>query len=452
MKYFKYILPVICGIIIFSACDTIDFDHVNKDNDHVSKANTRSLMAAAMNDFFTLTGRVYLTRPTLYVQYLSQHVYTEEMLYNTAPIPWQEYYTDILHPLKKVIEVNSQEHVSSATKLYGAPANQIGVAKLFSAMVWKRLTDLYGPVPFNEALTDSIFTPSYTPQKEIYHSLVSMVKSARDMLNPNKMGPSGDVVYGGNIEKWGKFANSLLLEIAIQMSNVAPNYAQKVFKGALTNKYGVIEKVDQEMWYNYAKVTGSTNPFSGLRGADYYVSYSFVRALKGKADGSEIHFSSNEYDARLNVLVDDPSHPGFPYGRSKLVYKGANENVPNGITTKTTFSSMSSRVQGASAPLPYMTASYTYLNRAEAALLGWTGESVKKMFVKGIEMSYKTIDAHWDDGSPATGDLKTDGHDFAIARWNDASHKQVIAEAKWVSLFPMDFRHGRNGAEQVILN
>lgn len=439
MKYFKFLLPIICGILLVSACDTIDFGSVNNDDDHIAKPDARSLMAAGMNQFLVETGRPYLIRPFLYVQYQSQFQYVDEQLYNNVAIPWAQYYLNELHPLKKVVEINSQDEVSQVTKSYGAPVNQIGVAKIFMALIWKRLTDSYGPIPYKNALKGSEnLTPAYTSQEKVYKDLVSTVQNARDMLDPSKKGPVGDVIYGGNVKKWKKYANSFLLEMAVQMSGVAPSYAKGVFTEALNDPAGVIETIDDEFWYQYQAKPGASNPFSSLRGSDYNMSYSFTQALNGVANGDEITYSNTRYDKRLDILANDPSLPGEPYGRHTL----SDNNVPPGIDPGQTFAKISENVQGASAPLPYMTAAYTYLNRAEAALpksqggLGWTSENAKAMFVKGVKMSYKTMEKHWDpDGS-----VTADGESFANARWGDAPHDQVIGEEKWVALYPMGYQ------------
>lgn len=428
MKYFKYLLSIVCCVLIVSACDSIDFGSVNEDDDAVTQANTESLMAGGMNRFFTLAGRNYHTKPNLYVQYQSQNVYTDEQRYNEAPASWFGYYVQTLSNLKTIVEITSAGEVDELTKSYGAPVNQAGVAELMSVFIWKRLTDTYGPVPYEQALDEEVLTPAYTNQQTIYNDLIARTKAARDMLDASLAGPTGDVVYGGDVTKWKKFANSFLMALSMQLSEVDPALAEQEFTAALNHPDGIIDEVSEEMWYNYQNLQSASNPFSALRGADYNMSQPFVIALRGNADGSIITYSNDSYDERLDVLSSDPTMDGRPYGYSEYPA----DSGP--------YAQISSAIRDPEAPLPYMTAAYTYLNRAEAAARGWTAEVAEQMLVTGIEMSYATIDAHWDDGSATSGTLQSDGTAYAAGRVTDAGIMQVIAEEKWVALFPMGFQ------------
>ncbi len=440
MKKYKllvYITVLLTGVFTFSACDSVDFGDVNEDDDAPKDANTQALLAGAMNAFFTLQDAT----PTLYVQYQGQSVYTSQQRYSSAPQNWQPYYVGILSNLKKVKEINSADEISDATLTYGAPVNQIGVSELMSVMIWKRVTNSWGPVPYNNALKKGEnLTPAYTDQKTIYEDLIKRAKNARDMLDPSKLGPTGDVVYGGDVTMWKKFANSLIMQLSLQLSGTSmSSTAQQEFQAALNNSAGVIDELNEEFWYQHKNQPGMENPFSQYRGADYYLAEPFTAALKGETpqDSAIVHSNTN-YDARLNVLANDPSLSGVPYGTANGGVEGAD---------------MSGSTSDPGAPLAYMTAAYTYLNRAEAAQRGWTNEVAEDMLREGIMMSYATFDAHYDPGNPnpgvdfGNGRLQSDGSQFANQRLaqatnpsNDISLMQVIFEEKWVAVYPNGFK------------
>jgi len=444
MKKLSIVFSVLLCLFVVS-CNSIDFGNVNKDDDAVTSPSTEGLMSGAMNQFFTMAGRNGQTKPNLYVQYQTQRNYTQEQLYSASPASWQGYYVGLLSNFKKIVDINSADEVSNATRSYGAPVNQIGVSEIMAAFVWKRLTDIYGPVPYKDALgKGDTITPSYTDQETIYKDLVDRVKKARDKLDDSKMGPTGDVIYSGDVTKWKKFANSLILSLTMQLTNKYPSasgYAATEFKAALNNSAGVIQDVGDEAWYDYQNISGANNPFSRLRGADYQMSLPFTTALKGQANGQFITYSNDSYDNRLKVLAEDDSLDGAPYGRESLTAS----NTPSGLTD--TYTSISSGIRAPDAPLPYMTAGYTYLNRAEAAQRGWTNENAQNMLRNGIMASYASVDDHWDDGDPSSGKLQSDGSNFAADRILDATNGnaaggmlQVIDEEKWVAVFPIGFQ------------
>jgi len=440
MKNFRYILSsIVLLAVVFTACDTVDFGDTNVDDDSVTEANTEGLMAGAMNRYATLAGGAYLSTPTLYAQYQSQAVYTSAQRYGASPSSWDGYYVQTLSNLNEIIEITTADEVDEITRSYGAPVNQANVAELMSVLIWKRVTDTWGPVPYTNALgKGETLTPEYTDQETIYKDLISRAKSARDALNASLDGPTGDAFYGGDVNKWKRFANSFILNLSMQLSKKYPGasgYAATEFSSALSNGAGLIENIDQEMWYDYANQSGMENPFSLYRGADYFFSEPLDRAMRGISDGSVIDYSNDQYDDRLNVFSSDTSLPGRPYGY---------ESLSGG-----SYSSMSERVRGTAGTLPYFTAAKTYLLRAEAAELGWTSENSSNMLQNGIEMSYATVEAHWDDGDSSTGMLQSDGTQYALDRIADAatsgaSMRQVINEEIWIAVYPMGYQAWSN--------
>lgn len=440
------LLSVFFCILAIAACDTVDFGNINEDDDAPQEANVEGLMVGAMNRYFSsMIGRSYHLNPTLYVQYQTQSVYTTEMTYGQNPYPWERYYSGVLSNLNEVIEVTGADDVPATVEAFGDADNQFAVAEIFSAMVWKRLTDTWGPIPYTEALNgDENKTPAYSDQETIYKDLISRVKAARDMIDTGAAGPTGDILYGGDMEKWVKFANSLLLQMTIQLSEVDETYASTEFADALAHSGGVIEELGDEAWYDHQNSPGATNPFTANRGSDYFLSEPFTDALMGTTpNDSAIVYSNSEFDNRLNVLSDRPTASGGPYGIDKIQHSGSTAQI-------------SGTIWASDADLHYMTAAYTYLNRAEAAARGWTTEDANAMLTAGIVASYATFDGHYDGDNAndaaaevtapdfTSGDLQDDGTAFAAQRVLDAATAdggilQVIGEEKWVALFPMGF-------------
>ncbi len=428
------LVPIFLCIFAVSSCDSVDFGDINTDDDAPQEANAEGLMAGAMNSYFTLVGSAHIN-PQLYVQYQTQSVYTQEMRYAESPKPWSPYYSGILSNLSQVKDLTTGE-VAPVTLEYGSAANQKGVAMIMSGLVWKRITDTWGPAPFAEALqAESNKAPAYTGQETIYKSVIDSIKAGRDMINPGEAGPTGDVVYGGDVAKWQRLANSLILSMSLQMSSADETYAETQFNDALTHSAGVIETVAQEAWYDHANASGATNPFTVYRGADYYLAEPFTDALQGTTpNDSSIAYSNDSFDARLNVLSTDPSASGAPYGQNNSGVSGP---------------SISGAVSSADSPLPVFTAAYTYLNRAEAKEMGWTSaadepQTTEQLLTAGIEASYASMDDHWDDGSASSGNLQSDGSNFAADRIADAANAsggimQVIGEEKWAALFTDGF-------------
>ncbi|MCI2229779.1 SusD/RagB family nutrient-binding outer membrane lipoprotein [Polaribacter sp. MSW13] len=423
MKKLKYIILSIT--IALSACDTVDFGDTNANLNEASEINAASVMAGAMMRYATRSGREYLNRPTLNVQYQSQVTYTDEMQYNEVPQPWSSYYVQTLSNLQTIIDLNSDpaNHTVILTS-QGSPANQIGVAMIMKSVIAKRITDSFGDCPYSEALDPSNITPKYDSQEDIYDQIFADIKAGRDMLNTAELGPTGDIIYGGDVAKWKKFANSFLLQASLQLSKKYPapgGKAANVFTEALGNAAGVIEDVSDEAWFSFDNAAGFPNPWNANRRADYFLTQEFTDALKGNAGLNPT--SNTTMDDRLTVYADDATKDGVPYGY--VSGSGAGK------------SSMSTNFWDAEPSLPLLTASYTYLNRAEGAQRGWSSENATTMLTSGIKKSYESLDNQ--KGTSISGTANETA--YVNARIADAAGNmlKVIAEEKWVSLFPSGF-------------
>ena len=444
MKNLKTILLYIALALSVGACKNVDFGDMNKNTNGPTEPDPQTLLTAAQVNYATITGREYLIRPTLYVQYQTQNVYTDEMRYNEAASYWGQYYANELSALQEVIDfLDNPDNISPTILAKGAVENQKGVAMIMQALIYKRITDTFGNVPYSEAIKglDNL-TPAYDSQESIYKGIIDQVKAARDLMDESLAGPVGDIVYNGNVTRWKKFANSFILEASLQLSKKYPGataYAATEFKNALNDANGVIEDINDEAWFSfYNSAPGQNNPWSRNRAKDYNLSKEFTDALHGNTGLFALNPTSNHtLDLRLKVYSTDYTADGRPYGYDAVQAGDAQMDKTHWWNVK--------------ASLPLMTASYTYLNRADAANLGWTTEDVATMLTNGIEASYNSLNKYkvkpaldngTEDEVADANELPNYAPTYAAARVADAgttSFGQVIAEEKWVSLFPQGF-------------
>jgi hypothetical protein len=90
-------------------------------------------------------------------------------------------------------------------------ANLHRIAEIMRALVFQRLTDMYGDVPYFQAglgYYDRIYTPVYDPQQAIYADMLKQVSGATDSLDENADKPTGDIYYSSapdQIAEWKRF-------------------------------------------------------------------------------------------------------------------------------------------------------------------------------------------------------------------------------------------------------
>src|SRR6476620_4682687 len=124
-----------------------------------------------------------------------------------------------------------------------------GIAKLEMAYLFSMATDLWGEVPYSQAAQGTKFLfPRFDKQDDIYQgnagsgitSLFALVQSGlADLAKPSVFKPGADdIVYKGDLTKWARMGNTLLLKFAIQVSNKNPTLATSTITSVLAgNNY-----------------------------------------------------------------------------------------------------------------------------------------------------------------------------------------------------------------------
>ncbi|MGB7786797.1 MAG: SusD/RagB family nutrient-binding outer membrane lipoprotein [Salinimicrobium sp.] len=435
MKKYKVLLLLSIMLLSLGSCETVDFGDTNENTNGSLEYNSAALLTAAQRRFTAGIGfRDWLSNVHHYVHYQAQPVYQDPSRYAETPTDWSAYYVQTLSNLQRIIELSDDEDLieTPAYLAGGSRDNQVAVARIMKVLIYKRLTDTYGAIPYFEALDPEIQSPAYTSQEEIYKDFFKELKEARDMLDASQDGPSGDIYLNGDVSAWQRFANSMILTVALQVSETSlAGQAATEFQNALDNEYGVIETTGQEVWYMPVNVGTLDNPWTSFRPADYNMDEYFQDALQG----DEAAYSNGTFDARLNVYSTDPTAQGLPLGLEEYGDIESSAQISLYLTSPTS-------------PFPIMTSAYTYLNRAEAAELGWTGEDAAAMLEQGILQSYASTTEYFGNGPQIEDNglepisITDEAQAFADARLADAASTgmlQVIGEEKWAALFPQGF-------------
>ena len=156
---------------------------------------------------------------------------------------------------------------------------QSGVAMLFKAYNFGIIADTWGDAPFSQALKgeqgSAYFQPAFDPQRDIYLGVIAMLDSANTLfskdLSTYKIDPTQDVLYGGNVTQWRKFANSLALRYYLRISTKEPAIA----------KAGI------------EKITGSPANYPLILDAADDAAYSFIGLSTSDSWPTATQFSSN---------------------------------------------------------------------------------------------------------------------------------------------------------------
>ncbi|MEM7037685.1 MAG: SusD/RagB family nutrient-binding outer membrane lipoprotein, partial [Bacteroidota bacterium] len=286
-----------------------------------------------------------------------------------------------------------------------------------------RITDLWGDVPYFEALRgvnpdgDPILTPVYDGQDVIYADLLDELKDAASALDLDAgIFGGADPFYSGDVTRWRKFANTLRLRLALRVSNADPALAQQHATEVLAEADFIS---DNSEGAHFTFISDNESPFyqldatgQGMRNPSHFL----IEHLNATAD------------PRLNILAE-------PTTESVLLPPLDYAGVPNLQTTADLagFSTFNTSPVGdyflqQSTPGTTLSFAESCFLQAEAAHKGWGGtQSAQAWYEAGVR-------AHMEYLNVATQDID----DFLAGGGAfDGTLEQIITQ-KWLTFVYRD--------------
>ena len=98
------------------------------------------------------------------------------------------------------------------------------VGDVMRSFLFSQLTDMWGDVPYTDALQAKTgnFTPKYDTQESIYTDpntgILAVLERAAATLESTTARIQGDVMFGNDLDKWARFANSLRVRYLLRIS------------------------------------------------------------------------------------------------------------------------------------------------------------------------------------------------------------------------------------------
>ena len=235
-------LSVALFAVAFTAtgCST-DLTGLNVNPNNPTSAPASSLFTnatvSAMNRFNGSFQTLSMT--SLFAQHIAQVQYVDEdrghIRSTTVDALYTGVYTAELEDYQKVIEIGKTN----------AQPNTSGPAYVMQTWVYQNLTDLFGDIPYSEALKGDAggsLKPRYDLQKDIYTGMLKTLTDASVSMTTSGAGGIGaaDPIYKGDIAKWQKCSNSLRLRMAMRMQKADAAKAAAEISAAISAPGGVM--------------------------------------------------------------------------------------------------------------------------------------------------------------------------------------------------------------------
>jgi len=317
---------------------------------------------------------------------------------------------------------------------------------IVSANGTAKITDLYGDIPYSEAFMarssdNSNLFPKFDSQQEVYTTILQDLKEAVSFLKSFSLNDSSahtalstqDIVNGGDIDKWIKFANSLRLRLAMRISDGDETLAQSTVADVMTSPGDLVLTNADNIYVDAASP-------NGLNTRDGSAGNFIARAFNDR--------ETRTFAPRLMVeLMNDADDPRRPY------YFSTNDNgdyvgVPSSPAEITpiqqdildaNYSKINPEMVLDNLYLPgiVITASEVNFLLAEAAMKSWIGGSAQVYYETALRESvefYFDMVAINPDVTPMIPDSNEVDNFISSSSFAFDGSIEQLATQKWIHL------------------
>ena len=445
----KFIIPVL-ALLTLASC--AKFDEMNKSTTGITKDTAspalvfgRSIYHGSSNDH----QRNFNLNDDMYAHYFAQGLgWTDFWRYNAGwgDIFWRDFYTDRLQEYWLINEICGDEDHYKCIK---------AVNDVWNVVLWLRVIDRHGDAPYfdeNGAFAAGKGTTlPYSKVEDIYADLIKRLKADAAALGNTSgqwtLGKEYDLLFGDDWGKWKKFANTLIMRLAMRygkaetfkadfvaaanecfdspsdyarvscVTGIWGDYYDRTFND-WSNTFTNCDFMSMMNGTNAGYKTGVVDPrraFFFLAGTEAategnsnWDGYPFDYTSDTEAEIVKAHGGNKSY-ARLNMYNTD----GFFHYSGK-----SNENLS----------------------WCYGSYSEALFLKAEAALRGWISDNAEDLFKQAIKASMDEIGVfvQRSGGKATIAAADQDAYIAALPAFGASKEEQLrsIMIQKWIALYP----------------
>jgi hypothetical protein len=377
MKRIVIIFTVLLSVLV--GC-TDKFEDFNTDKKNPAVVPGQALFSNAqkeLSDYINNTN-VNINIFKLMSQYWTETTYIDEANYDlvTRNISTSIYFRMYLRVLKDLKE--SSTIITATTVLpieEKMKQNQLEIIELLNVYCYSQLVDVFGSVPYTEALNSDNVYPKYDDGFDIYKDLFARLNSALSKLDANEAGfGSADLFYGGDVASWVKFGNSLKIRMAITIADKDNDLAKANVESAIGKCFSsnsddcLMAYLTSSPNYNqlYADLIATGRH-------DFVPANTIVDIMNGLKDPRSDAYFADKLDVDTLETVD-------------MQYLGGAYGFSNSFSQ---CSHISDIIQAPDFPGIMLTYSEICFYLAEAAERGYTtGGTAEAWYNKGVEASF----------------------------------------------------------------
>lgn len=384
MKKIYLILTVFT--FIFTGCDFDEgFEEMNVDPTKAAQVDVNNKFASVF--LRTSGGRYENWRASLiYSSQIVQHMSSTATYWTGNFYTLNQGYSTSLFDRGYPEQVKEIEDIIYQLNEEGVTGTQMGVARIWRAFIYHRLTDLYGDIPYSEAgkgYIEGILKPAYDAQQAIYSDMLAELEAGMAQLGTNTLGNS-DLIFQGDMDKWRKFGNSLMLRLAMRLTKADATTAQAWAQKAISG--GTMSSND-----DLAYIQHTDGPAGINRNGHGEV---FNADGNMRMSKTFIDFLQNGNDPRLPILAarrsDGSTSPADLFGMPNGLTSGALEEK---YGNESTYYAEPNRTVLAAFDTPMVFQTYAEVEflKAEAATRGWHSGDAETHYNNGVKAAMQML-------------------------------------------------------------
>ena len=428
-KYFLILVVVISGS--FSSCDK-GFEDVNTSVDFVSTPTLEYVLPYVQ---LTMVDRNYYTQTYYAAAYAGQINTNVSFPSITAykETEMSEHWVWIYrNPLKNIVDFIER------TQDDPSKVNYLSIGRILRVYMLHSVTDSYGDIPYFEAIkgySEGITTPKYDPQQKIYEDMFKELTEATAALTTAKGTPgSADIVYNGDITKWKRFANSLMLRLALRIVKIDPVNSKKYIEQAIAG--GLMTSNADNFVVNYTTQlagTGTTSNgtahtwISSSYITTYRLAQPFVDSLKLKNDPRTPIYCMRE-KLPLTSYQEGSHDPAVQRGRDQFVQSVQRDSAS--VANIRTFGRYA-------APFIHLSFAQVQFQLAEAVVRSIISGDAKTYYENGVKAAMSELSIFGTDGwNPGAITTAQQNAYLTANPYDPANALKQINTQYWIETFP----------------
>ena len=313
-------------------------------------------------------------------------------------------------------------------------ANYQAIAMIMKVYDFQQLVDQFGDVPYSQAFNPGKYLfPAYDKQTDIYHDMGKQLDAAIALITKSGSASSpgtSDIIFGGNMTNWQKFANTLKLKLAIRVYKKLTKTDPLVTALASTASIGYLDGTTEAL-----ANPGYANTLSGTSSQEspFYSTYGFD--VNGNQSGNNAYYRANTFSINFLTKANDPRLAMF-YGPNPN--GGPIDGNPFGLATNAKSNANTSPIGPGLLKSPTMSAvvfsgAESLFLQAEAlqngiALGSTVPASAQLAYQAGITSSF--VDLGLTEAQAQTYYKQS----IVDVGWSSSNPNEAIIYQKWISL------------------